>query len=98
MGFHVENNAQLKKIQKIIYNKMTDKENYPKLLFNSCQVSMSDSQNHLGFILYSTIILFNQVCNDLFHQKVEAIQYNAPLAITGAIEVHLKKIPPTARP
>ena len=43
--------------------------------------------------LYFTIILLNQVGNNLFYQKVEAIQYNVHLVITGLIEVHRKKSP-----
>ena len=29
--------------------------------------------------------IYNQACNDSFHQKLESIQHNAALAITGAI-------------
>lgn len=36
-------------------------------------------------------IIFDEAYNASFHRKLESIQYNASLAITGAIEVALKK-------
>ena len=30
-------------------------------------------------------VIYDQHCNNSFHQKLESIQYNAALAITGAI-------------
>ena len=36
-------------------------------------------------------IFYEQACNMSFHQKLEPIQYNACLAITGAIRGTLKK-------
>ena len=39
---------------------------------------------------YSDII-YDQACNVSFHQKLDSIQYNAALAITGAIRGTFKK-------
>ena len=36
-------------------------------------------------------IIYNQGYNTTFHQKMEAVQYNAGLAITGAIKVSSKE-------
>ena len=33
-------------------------------------------------------ILYNQAHNGSFHQKLDSLQYNASLAITGAIRAH----------
>ena len=30
-------------------------------------------------------VIYNQKCNKSFHQRLEFIQHNAPIAITGAI-------------
>ena len=36
-------------------------------------------------------VIFNQAFNNSFHQRLESIQYNAPLAITGAIRGTFKE-------
>ena len=43
-----------------------------------------DFQEHWKSLLYRDII-FDQAFNSSFHQKIEPLQYNAALAITGAI-------------
>ena len=36
-------------------------------------------------------ILYDQTCKNAFHKRLESIQYNAALAITGAIRVSSKE-------
>ena len=36
-------------------------------------------------------VIYDQYYNNSFHQKLEPIQYNVALAITGAVRVHLGK-------
>ena len=36
-------------------------------------------------------IIYDQIYTALFHQKIESIQYNSALAITGAIRETLKE-------
>ena len=45
-----------------------------------------------AFIDYGDII-YDRAYNESFHQKLESIQYNAALAITGAISVSTVSIP-----
>ena len=122
-----------KQAQEVIFSRKTKKEHHPPLAFNNNNVSETNSEKHLGVVLYNRLsfeyhlkmilnkvnktigllrkihnilprsalhiiyksfirpnlnygdIIYDQAYNASFHQKLELLQYNTCLAITGAI-------------
>ena len=92
MTFNPDPNKQA---QEVIFSRKIKKTSHPPLTFNNNSVKQVQFQKHLGVYLDSrsdfrehlqnTKIFYMTKLNNSFHERLESIQYNAALAITGAI-------------
>ena len=73
-----------KQAQEVIFSRKTNKISHPTTTFNTVPVACTSCQKHLRLYLDEKLH-FRQPNNESFCTKIERIQCNAILAITGAI-------------
>ena len=87
LGIYVDTKLNFQEHLKTLLSKLnrTIRLVYKLLAFLPCQSLATVDKEFIRPHFYNWHIIYHQTFNESFHQKMESIQYNSALAITGAI-------------